>query len=333
MSLYQTSRSIAIGAIVAASALLSACGGGGGGSSGSSAAASSSVLKLSSAVQSEHVARYAAAFGMLSGPGVAAIYTSVSQSIVSQITAGAPSADVACPTSGSVDVIAQNAGLLGMQTGETATVTFNQCVGQVKAPGVSSGSLISGSVTVQVQSVQGVVGKNSADWSYTAVETANALTLTTDTAKTVVNGTVTFTMSYDAATGVTTTTASAPTVTLDRTQTLSTSSTISGNITITSLQYSRTHQNGNPSSDTLSTSGAINIQITDATMAFNVSTPTPVTLSDGDLQAGTIQLTTSDATETITAQDASTVQITVTSNGQSGSYTESVADFKKLASG
>ncbi|TDY22601.1 hypothetical protein B0G81_2912 [Paraburkholderia sp. BL6665CI2N2] len=60
----QTSRSFGAAVVVAAAVLLSACGGSGGSSAGSG----SNVLKLSSAVQSEHVARYAGAFGMLSGP-------------------------------------------------------------------------------------------------------------------------------------------------------------------------------------------------------------------------------------------------------------------------
>lgn len=326
MSLVQASRGAGAGVLAAAAVLLGACGGGGG--SGSSSA-SSSVLKLSSAVQSEHVARYAGAFGMLSGPGVAAIYTSVVQSLVTGVTASAAASTTACPASGSIGIAAQNAGATGLQSGETATVTFNQCSGQVKAPGVSDDSSITGSVTVQVQSVQGRIGSTSSNWSYTAVETANALTLTSSNGTTAVNGTVNFTMSYNAATGVTTTTATAPTVTLDRSQSAA-SGNISGRITVTSLAYSRV-QSANPATDTLSTSGGISVNVSDATIAFNVSTPTPVTLDDGNVQAGVIQLSTADTIETITAQNASTVGITVTSNGQTGTYTETVADFSKLA--
>jgi len=84
MSWYQASRSIAAAALVAATALLSACGGGGSGPGSAASSAASNQLKLSTAVQSEPVARYAAAFGILSGPGVAAIYTSVVQSLREQ---------------------------------------------------------------------------------------------------------------------------------------------------------------------------------------------------------------------------------------------------------
>jgi hypothetical protein len=62
-----------------------------------------------------------------------------------------------------------------------------------------------------------------------------------------------------------------------------------------------------------------------------VATLTPVTISNGNVQTGVIQLSTSDTIETITATDASTVSILVTSNGQTGSYTESVDDFRSLA--
>lgn len=169
MSVSKTFRSsgAAVAVAVAAAAVLGACGGGSGGSSGGS-----NVLKLSSAVQSEHVARYAGAFGMLSGPGVAAIYTSVVQSLLTGVTAGAGNTMTSCPASGSISVLAQGAGVSGLQSGETATVGFNQCVGQVKAPGVSDSASITGTVSVQIQNVHGIVGNESNDWSYSAIETA-----------------------------------------------------------------------------------------------------------------------------------------------------------------
>src|SRR5580698_8904935 len=112
MALYQGFRPFAAAGVIAASTLVSACGGGGGG--GSSGASSPDVLNLSTAVQSEHVAEYAGAFGMLSGPGVAAIYTSIVSSFVQGVTAGTASSSNACPTGGSVDVVAQNAGSGGL---------------------------------------------------------------------------------------------------------------------------------------------------------------------------------------------------------------------------
>ncbi|MGF6534035.1 MULTISPECIES: hypothetical protein [Paraburkholderia] len=327
MSLYQASRSFAAVALIAASALLGACGGGGGSGSASSTAASNQ-LKLSTAVQSEPVARYAAAFGILSGPGVGAIYSSVVQSLVTGVTSSAATTTKLCPGSGSIDIATQNAGASGLQSGETATVTFNQCVGQVQAPAVSSSASVSGSVTVQVQSAQGVVGNNSADWSYTAVETANNLTLTSPDGVTSVNGTVTFSMSYDAATGATTTTASAPTVTLAITHTAS-SGNVSGTITITALAYSRLH-GVDPSSDTLSSSGAISVQASDAVISFGVTTPTAVTISNGNLEGGVIQLTDDGAVETITASGASSVNVVVTVGTQTGTYSENVDSLEQL---
>ncbi|HZZ12490.1 MAG TPA: hypothetical protein VFE79_17540 [Paraburkholderia sp.] len=322
----QISRSSGAAPAIAFTVLLSACGGGGSG--GNSASAGVSVLKLSSAVQSEHVARYAGAFGMLSGPGVAAIYTSVVQSLVSGVTAGTANTTTACAVSGSIGVIAQSAGASGLQSGETATVSFNQCVGQVKAPGVSADASVTGSVSVQIQNVQGVVGNASNDWSYSATETANALTLSSPNGTTSVNGTVNFSMSYNAVTGLTTTAASAPTVQLNRTQAAG-SGSISGNITITSMTFSRVH-GGTPVTDTLSTSGIVSVSAADAVIAFNVATPAPVTISNGNVQAGVIQLSTADTLETITAKDAATVGITVTSNGQTGTYTETVDSFRSL---
>ncbi|MGF6771563.1 hypothetical protein P3T18_004050 [Paraburkholderia sp. GAS199] len=331
---FQTLRIISTGVVAAATVLLSACGGGGSGGGSSTA---SNVLKLSSAVQSEHVARYAGAFGMLSGPGVASIYTSVVQSLVNGVTAATANTTTACPASGSISVAVQGAPagsggqVSGLQNGEAATIGFNQCSGQVKAPGVSASASITGTVSVQIQNVQGVVGKTTNDWSYSAIETANALTLTSASGTTTVNGTVSYTMTYDAKTGVTTTTASAPTVTLDRKQAAG-SGSITGTITITSFNYSRVHS-ADALTDTLSTSGSISINAADAVIAFNVNTPTPVTISNGDVQAGVIQLTTNDTVETITAQNAATVGITVVANGQTGTYTESVDNFRTLTGG
>jgi hypothetical protein len=329
MALYQGFRPFAAAGVIAASTLVSACGGGGG--SGSSGASSPDVLNLSTAVQSEHVAEYAGAFGMLSGPGVAAIYTSIVSSFVQGVTAGTASSSNACPTGGSVDVVAQNAGSGGLRSGETATVTFNQCVGQVQAPTVASNSQVSGSVTVQVQDVTGVVGSTTQNWSYTATETANSLTLVSGGSTNTLNGTVTYSMSFDAATGITTTTANAPSVTIGRTQTTS-SSTITGAITIDSLAYSRTHGPGS-SMDTLSTSAAVSVTASDAIISFNVSTPTPVVISNNNVQAGVVLLSTGNTVETITAQNASTVAIAVTSGGKTGTYTESVSDFTSIAGG
>lgn len=329
MSWYRTSGSFGAVALVAASALLSACGGGGGGSSGSTASATASnQLKLSTAVQSEPVARYAAAFSILSGPGVAAIYTSVVQSLVSGVTSSAASTTTVCSGGGSIGVATQNAGSSGLQAGETATVGFNQCVGQVTAPGVSSTDAVAGSVTVQVQSAQGVVGDKSNNWSYTAVESTSGLTLTSSSGTTTVNGTVTFTMSYDAATGVTTTTATAPTVTLDVAHALS-SGSVTGTMTVTALNYSRVH-GVDPSSDTITTSGALSVQASDAVIAFDFATPTPVMISGSDLQSGVIQLTGDSTVETITVASPTTVGISVTANGQTGTYTETVDSLRQL---
>jgi hypothetical protein len=329
MALYQGFRPFAAAGVIAASTLMSACGGGGGGSS--SGASSPDVLNLSSAVQSEHVAEYAGAFGMLSGPGVAAIYTSIVSSLVQNVTASVASSSKACTTGGSVDVVTQNAGSSGLRSGETATVTFNQCIGQVQAPTVSSNSQVSGSVTVQVQDVTGVVGSTTQSWSYTATETANNLTLVSGSSTNTLNGTVTYSVSFDAATGVTTTTANAPSVTIGRTQTTS-SSTITGAITIDSLAYARVHGPGD-SMDTLATSAAVSVTASDAIISFNVSTPTPVVINNGNVQAGVVVLSTSNTIETITAQNATTVGITVTSGGKTGTYTESVSDFSSIAGG
>jgi hypothetical protein len=204
-------------------------------------------------------------------------------------------------------------------------------VGQVSAPGVSASAAITGSVTVQVQSAQGAVGSTTADWSYTAVETANALTLTSSNGTTVLNGTVTYSMSYDAATGVTTTTASAPTITLGVTQAAA-SGNVTGTITITSLAYSRIHGT-DPTSDTVSTSGSISVEASNAVISFDVATPTAVVVSDGNVEGGEIQLSSDNTVETITPAGTSSVNISVTSNGKTGTYTETVGSLRELIGG
>lgn len=328
MAMHQVFRPVTAAGMIAATLFLSACGGGGGATS----ASSSNVLKLSTAIQSEHVAKYAGAFGMLAGPGVAAIYTSIVSSFVQSVTSGAGSSSTACATSGTVDVATQSAGAAGLQAGESATVTFNQCVGQVQAPTVSSDSKVTGSVSVQVQSVSGTVGSKTANWSYTAIETANNVTLVSGSGTNTLNGTVTYSVAYDAATGITTTTANSPLVTVNRMQSTSTAGNISGTITIASLAVTRAHGT-NPSSDTLTSSASVSVSASDAIIAFNVSTPTPVSIQDGDVQAGVVQLSTDDTVETITAINTTSVGITVMTGGKTTAYTESVADFKSIAGG
>lgn len=333
MTLYQGFRPIAAVGMIAASMALSACGGGGG---DASSAASSNVLKLSSAIQSEHVARYAGAFGMLAGPGVASIYTAVVSSFVQGVTAGAAASTTACPGGGTVNVAAQNAGATGLQAGESATVTFNQCVGQIQGPTVQSDSTAAGTITIQVQSATGTIGSTTENWSFTAIETANNVTLVSGNGTNTLGGTVTFSESYDATTGITTTTANSPLVTIGRTQTNTSAGNVSGTISVASLAVTRQHT-ATPSSDVITSSAAVSVTASDAVIAFNVSTPTPVSLTttngDTEVQSGVVQLSTDDTTETITALNTSSVGITVTTGGKTATYNESIDSFKSIAGG
>jgi hypothetical protein len=147
----------------------------------------------------------------------------------------------------------------------------------------------------------------------------------------VLNGTVTYSMSYDAATGVTTTTASAPTITLGVTQAAA-SGNVTGTITITSLAYSRIHGT-DPTSDTVSTSGSISVEASNAVISFDVATPTAVVVSDGNVEGGEIQLSSDNTVETITPAGTSSVNISVTSNGKTGTYTETVGSLRELIGG
>jgi hypothetical protein len=310
-------RSFLMGAALAATVGLGACGGG-----SSSSSSSSNVLNLSSGVQSEHVARYAAAFGLLGGPGVATIYASIAQTFITDLEAGSVSGTTSCPSGGSFVTSLQDASDTGLVAGESATVTFSSCVGQIEAPAVSSTDSANGTITLQVQSVTGTVGSTTANWSFTALESTSNLTLTSSSGTTTVNGAVTFTMSYDASTGLTTTTASAPTVTIGSTIT---SANITGTITASALSFTHVH---GTTTNTLTSSGSIGVSVSDATMAFNLSTPTAVTIAEGELAGGTLQLSSSNATETIAVQNSSTVVLTVTANGQTASYTESLSDLE-----
>jgi hypothetical protein len=313
-------RAVAIATVSAATVGLAACGGGSG---AAAASASSNVLKLSSAVQSEHVARYAGAFGLIGGPGVGAIYSAVAQEFVTQSAARA--ANVACSGGGTYTVNVPGADST-ITAGESASVTFDDCVGEIEAPGVSAHDAVSGSMTVQVQSVQGAVGSPGANWSYTALASANNLTLASSNGTTTLNGSVTCTTSYDASTGITTTTARAPTITIARTLP---ASSITGTITIGSLAFTRA-QNALAQTDTLAASASVGIAASDVTMSFGVSTPTPITLTNGALTGGTLALTGDDATETVVVQSDSTLAVSVTSGSKTGSYMEQVADFEAL---
>jgi hypothetical protein len=326
-SYHQMNTRAAAASVIAASVLLSACGGGGGGSD----APASNVIKLSSAIQSEHVADYVGAFGMLAGPGVAAIYTSIVTSFVQGVTSGAASSSTPCSAGGSINVVTQNAGAAGLQAGESATLTFNQCTGEVHAPTVADDAQVNGAVSVQVQTAAGPVGSATQNWSYTAIETASNVTLVSGNGTNTLSGTVTYTQSYDANSGVTTTTATAPTVTVGRTQTTSTG-IVNGAITITSLAFSRIH-GANPITDMLATSAAVSVSASDAVIAFNVATPTPVLIGQGDLQAGLVQISDADTVETLTPRDSSTINITVTTGGNSATYTESLANITSIAGG
>lgn len=312
--------------IIAASVLLSACG-----EVGWFDAPASNVIKLSSAIQSSQVADYAGAFGMLAGPGVAAIYTSIVTSLVHDASSGAALSSTSCSAGGSVNVVTQNAGAAGLQAGENAMLTFSQCTGEIQAPTVADNAQVNGAVSVQIQTAAGPVGSATQNWSYTAIETASNLTLVSGNGTNTLNGTVTYTQSYDASSGVTTTTATAPSVTVGRTQTTSTSS-VSGAITITSLAFSRIH-GADPVTDTLATSAAVSVNVSGAVIAFNVATPTPVLIAQGTLQAGLVQISDADTVETLAPLNSSTINITVATGGNTATYTESLASFTSIAGG
>lgn len=316
-------RSVAAATIVAATVSLAACGGG----SSAPASASSNELKLSSAVQSEHVARYAGAFGLIGGPGVGAIYASVAQTFLNKSLAGTTSGSTACASGGSYTVNLP-AGSTTIAAGENANVTFDGCVGVIDAPGVSSHDAVAGSMSVQVQSVQGTVGATNANWSYTALASANNVVLTSSNGTTTLNGSVTYTTSFNAATGTTTTTANAPSVTIARTLP---ASNITGTITVGSLAFSRALSTvGQTQTQTIAASASISITASDIVMTFDVATPTPITIASGLLKTGTLTLTSDNATETLVAQGDSTLGVTVTSGGKTGTYTEQLSDFESL---
>jgi hypothetical protein len=282
------------------------------------------VLKLSTAVQSQPVAVDAAGSGMLASAGVAALYMAAARPFLTAALAGAPAATTSCASGGTLATATSNAGSPGVRAGETATVSFNQCMGALAVPALSASSAVSGSVSFQVEAVQGTVGSHTANWSYTASETTNALDLATSSAATAFSGAVTFTVSYNAATGSTTTTANAPTISIARTQVSSSGTTLGGTITVTGLSWTE-QDNAVADDTTLTAAGAVSVVADGVTLPFDVSTPVALTLTNGQISAGTQQLTTADTTESIVAQSASTFILTVTSGGSTGTWTTSAS--------
>ncbi|HEV3426486.1 MAG TPA: hypothetical protein VG320_01250 [Paraburkholderia sp.] len=285
------------------------------------------VLKLSTAVQNQTVAKEAAASGMLSSVGVAGLYMAAARPFLTAALAGAPAATTNCARGGSIATVVSNVGAPGLRAGETASVSFAQCVGQISAPELSAADALGGGVNFAVQSVQGSVGSRTANWSYTATETANALAIASSDATTTFNGTVTFTVAYDAATATITTTANAPSLTITRTQTSASSgTTLDGSIAITSLAWTDI-DNVASATESLSASCAVSDVVEGVTLAFNVTTPVALTIANGAITAGTQQLASTDTTETIVAQNATTFVLTVTSQGVTGVWTQSASSL------
>ncbi|NIE65317.1 hypothetical protein [Burkholderia sp. Ax-1719] len=292
-----------------------------------SSGAAATVLKLSTGVQNQTVAKDAAASGMLSSVGVAGLYMAAARPFLTAALAGAPAATANCAKGGTVATVVSNVGAPGLRAGETASVSFAQCVGQITAPELSSADALGGGLNFAVQSVQGVVGSRTANWSYTATETANALAIESSNATTTFSGTVAYTVAYDAATATLTTTASAPSITIGRTQTsASVGTTLDGSIAVTSLAWTDL-DNVVSATESLSASCAVSDGVEGVTLAFNVTTPVPLTIANGAITAGTQQLATSDTTETIVAQNATTFLLTVTSQGVTGVWTQSAGSL------
>ncbi len=277
-------------------------------------------------MQNQTVAKDAAASGLLSSVGVAGLYMAAARPFLAAALAGAPAATANCARGGTVATVVSNVGTPGLRAGETASVSFAQCVGQIAAPELSSADALGGSVSFAVQSVQGSVGSRVANWSYTATETANALAIDSSDATTTFNGTVTLTVAYDAATGTITTTAHAPSLTIARVQTSSSGTTLAGSIAISSLAWTDT-DNVVSATESLSASCSVSDVVEGVALAFDVTTPVALTIADGAITAGTQQLSTSDTTETIVASNATTFAITVTSQGLTGVWTQSASSL------
>ncbi|MFP6562787.1 hypothetical protein WJ542_31475 [Paraburkholderia sp. B3] len=282
------------------------------------------MLKLSTAVQSEPVAVDAAGSGMLASAGVAALYMAAARPFLAATLAGGPTTTTNCATGGTFATTTSNTGSPGVRAGETATISFDQCKGELAVPALSAASAVSGSVSFEVDAVQGTVGSRTANWSYTATETANALDLASPTATTTFSGAVTFAVSYDATTGNTTTTATAPAISIGRTQQSSSGTTLDGSISVSELSWTA-DDDAATSITTLTSAGAVSVVLSGVTLAFNVSTPVALTVTNNQISAGTLQLATSDTAESIVAQNASTFVITVTSGGSTGTWTVSAS--------
>ncbi len=277
-------------------------------------------------MQNQTVAKDAAASGLLSSVGVAGLYMAAGRPFLAAALAGAPAATANCARGGTVATVVSNVGAPGLRAGATASVSFAQCVGQIAAPELSSADALGGSVSFAVQSVQGSVGSRAANWSYTVTETANALAIDSSNATTTFNGTVTLTVAYDAATATITTTANAPSLTIARTQTSSSGTTLDGSMAISSLAWIDT-DNVVSATESLSASCAVSDVVEGVTLAFGVTTPVALTIAGGAIVAGTQQLTSADTTETVVAQNASTFVVTVTSQGQTGMWTQSASSL------
>ncbi|WP_322046287.1 hypothetical protein [Paraburkholderia sp. J67] len=288
--------------------------------------ATANVLRLSTAVQNQTVAKDAAASGMLASVGVAGVYMAAAKPFLTAVLAGAPATTANCAKGGTVATVVSNAGAPGVRAGETASVSFSQCVGQIAAPELSSADALGGNVSFAVQSVQGSVGSRTANWSYSATETANALAIDSSSGSTTFNGTVTFTVAYDAATATMTTTASAPNLTIERTQTSASGTSLDGTISIGSLTWTDV-DNVATTTETLNASCAVSDVVAGVTLAFDVTTPVSLTIANGAIGAGTQQLSTADTTESIVAQNAATFAITVTSQGLTGVWTQSASSL------
>ena len=328
MGLYRSFRPFAAAGALAG--VLAACGGG-----SHSETTASNVMQLSSGANSETIARYNAAFGTVGGPGIATMFSTVAESFLDTATATVTGTtpSTACFGGGTAVVTTANAAATGLQAGETATVTFSQCKGLLGAPGISDAAAVTGAVNFQVQAVQGTVGDDAQNWSYTAVESANALTFVTATGTTTYTSSVTYTTTHDAATGLTTTTASTPVVTLGRTQAATSStSAVTGGVEVDNLAYTLVTPN-NSATSTLTASATVTVRASDSITGFIVATPTPVTLTGGAITSGIVQLTTSDATATVTSGTGEALVISVSAAGRTVSYAETIGDLEAVVGG
>lgn len=289
------------------------CGGGGGDNGSTNITSNASIpgaqqvstIKLADSANSYATGKTAAGYVLYGSRDVYQLYlSSLAAMIYGANHSAAGSYSEACASGGTISVtLTDSDNSRSITGGDSANISFVNCKQSVSTLAGLVTETINGGMSFKMKTAVGAVGSNG-DYTFVADVTTSNLTVATNTASGVINGTMTFSEKHTAANNSDSLTAATSAVTVLRTIGTSQDS-------IAMLDWTEAdNYSAQTDSDTVSVYGKLNVTSASGNAYLLVSTPVPIVVSSsGSLTSGSVKFATT--TDAITATFAGNTNVTL----------------------